>query len=402
MVRNIVMCFDGTGYEFGPHNTNVVRLIQVLDRDPTAQRLYYDPGVGTLPEPYRLTRFGKAWSVWGGKTFGTGLLPKVGQAYGYLMNYWEPGDKVFLFGFSRGAYTARVLAGMLHALGLLPRGNQHLVPYALRLFEAIRGGNGRATNYWKLCDQFRWTFARRGAPDDDARRFPVHFMGLWDTVSSVGWVWDPVRFPYTARNPSVGIVRHAVSIDERRWFFRQNLFERDEGQDFQEQWFAGSHADVGGGYPERDGRLWRLAFQWVLAAACEAGMHFNEPRLRTLLEDTAGGPKPWLEPLHESLTGWWWLAEFFPKLQQMRKSSWRVPRIGLGRSRHIGPGAVMHWSTLLRLRDKPDYNPPNLSPAFVQAVRGLAEVPEALSYRGQRSRSPSSPVLQLHGEAASP
>jgi uncharacterized protein (DUF2235 family) len=184
------------------------------------------------------------FSEWFGLAFGTGLTWKVQEAYIYLMDFWEPGDQVFLFGFSRGAYTVRVLAGLLHTLGLLPRGNQNLVPYVVRLFNAIRKAgtheeSDRARAYWELCNAFRWTFVRPVPGSSDDRRFHVHFLGVWDTVSSVGWVWDPLKFPYTAHNPSIAIIRHAVSVDERRWFFRQNLMEQRGKQDFKELWFPG-------------------------------------------------------------------------------------------------------------------------------------------------------------------
>src|ERR1043165_1020300 len=244
MPRNLVICCDGTSNQFGVQNTNVVRLIQSLDRDPTRQRLYYDPGVGTLPEPGFVTAIGQWFSDVCGLAFGAGLLWKVQEAYAYLMNMWEPEDHVFLFGFSRGAYTVRVLAGLLHELGLLPRSNDNLIPYVTRLFKTARKDQtlGRAepkSQYWQLREDFRRTFARPTFAGDAERRFPIHFLGVWDTVSSVGWVWDPAKFPYTAHNPSIRIVRHAVSIDERRWFFRQNLMEKTGDQDFHQLWFPG-------------------------------------------------------------------------------------------------------------------------------------------------------------------
>ena len=112
---------------------------QVLDRRPDRQRHYYDPGVGTLPEPQMLTRLGMRASELFGLAFGAGLIAKVEEAYSYLMDIWGPDDRVFLFGFSRGAYTVRVLAGLLHGLGLLPRGSNNMVPYVMRLFESVRG-----------------------------------------------------------------------------------------------------------------------------------------------------------------------------------------------------------------------------------------------------------------------
>ena len=269
MSRNIVICCDGTNNEFGVNNTNVVRLIQALNRDPAKQRLHYDPGVGTLPEVGRVTALGKWLSKVRGLAFGSGLSSIVEDAYSYLMDFWEPGDRVFLFGFSRGAYSVRVLAGLLHALGLLPRGNQNLLPYVMRLF---KGSRGRRDNkdYWNLLNHFRWTFARQISDRDDDRRFPVHFLGVWDSVSSVGWVWDPVTYPFTRRNPSIEVIRHAVSVDERRCFFRQNLMvpaDREPPQDFKELWFPGVHCDVGGGYPKTEGGLWQEPFRWMIAEA---------------------------------------------------------------------------------------------------------------------------------------
>ena len=101
--RNLILCFDGTNNEFGQEPTNVVRLIQVLDRDRSKkQRLYYDPGIGTLPEPSLFVPALKTLSAWFGLAFGLGLSRKIAQAYTYLMDFLEPGDRVFVFGFSRG------------------------------------------------------------------------------------------------------------------------------------------------------------------------------------------------------------------------------------------------------------------------------------------------------------
>src|SRR6266516_3040237 len=207
--RNLVVCFDGTNYEFGREPTNVVRLIEVLDRDRSKrQRLYYDPGIGTLPEPGILIPALKTLTEWFGLAFGLGLSRKIAQAYTYLMDSWESNDRVFLFGFSRGAYTARVLAGLLHQVGLLPRGNYNLIPYALKYFRRITEGHHHQSekidrSKWKkLCDDFRHTFAREIIPGDDDRRFKVHFLGVCDPVSSLGWTCAPKHFPYATYTPS--------------------------------------------------------------------------------------------------------------------------------------------------------------------------------------------------------
>src|SRR5258708_3608219 len=381
MPRNFVICCDGTSNQFSANNTNVVRLVQVLKRD-LDQHVYYDPGVGTFPEPGWVTAFGRWISDLGGLAFGAGLAWKVQEAYCYLMNYWEQGDRVFLFGFGRGAYTVRVLAGLLHELGLLSRGADNLVPYAIRLFKTAPSDHQPAhetarSGYWKLRDEFRRTLAR--PTSDGSRRFSVHFVGLWDTVSSVGWVWDPARFPFTAHNPGIGIIRHAVSVDERRWFFLQNLMEPVDGHDLQQVWVPGVHCDVGGGCPESRGDLWRLAFEWMLTEGKKAGLRVDQELEASVLSSSTASTPPWTAKQNESLTPLWWPAEFFPKLSRRQGSSWPVPQVGLGRHRRIRPGELMQKATLLRIRDTP-YAPPNLSNKFLQHVRTLTTMPDALPY----------------------
>jgi uncharacterized protein (DUF2235 family) len=357
-------------------------LVQVLDRDPSVQRLYYDPGVGTLPEPNAFTRLHKWISKVYGLAFGGGLTRKVGEAYAFLMDTWELGDRVYLIGFSRGAYTARVLAGLLYNLGLLPRGNDNLIPYVLRLHASVRGVDPAAkdSNYWKLCAQFRSSFAREVCEGEDQRRFPVHFLGAWDTVASVGWVWDPKTYPYTSKNPGIAIARHAISIDERRWFFRQNLLQPADGQDLVERWFPGVHSDVGGGYPEAESGLWRVSLEWLLGEARAAGLRVDDARLKHVLGRTPASPTPWRDPQHESLLGTWKLAEYFPKVVWHPDTKRMWPGIGRGRYRFIRDGDVLHKATLLRIRETA-YAPPNLSEAFRRRDRELDVVPEFMPYR---------------------
>jgi uncharacterized protein (DUF2235 family) len=381
MPRKIVICCDGTGNQFGSVNTNVVRIVQTINRDPTVQRLYYDPGVGTLPEPGVWGKLQKTCSQIAGLAFGSGMMFKVEEAYIYLMNIWEPGDQIFLFGFSRGAYTVRILAGMLHTLGLLPRGNENLVPYVAKTYKALNKSDFKK---WEtLCNDFRWTFARPATENDD-RRCPVHFLGVWDTVSSVGWVWDPPTYPYTARNPSISIIRHAVSVDERRCFFRQNLMTREESQDFKQYWFPGVHSDIGGGYPETDSNIWRAPFEWLLAEAKEAGLELNDPRLSVVMDKyrtvQMNTRNPATDPQHESLHGFWWILEFFPKLVWNSKLKRKVPKLGLGRHRIIPEKALIHKSTLLRIRENQTYSPSNISPTFRNRVISLSSLPDVMEY----------------------
>jgi uncharacterized protein (DUF2235 family) len=381
MGKNIVICFDGTSNEFGPSVTNVVRLVQLL-RHESEQVVHYAPGIGTMPGPGFVTYLGQKFSLLSGLAFGTGLTGIVCEAYEYLMNAWEPGDRVFLFGFSRGAYTARVLAAMLHAMGLLPRGNGNMVPYAMRLFQSVRGRTGDGGgdertrfNYWKLLNQFRFTFARTGANIGDRRGFPIHFVGVWDTVSSVGWIWEPGSFPYTRTNPSIDTVRHALAIDERRWFFRQNEFSPADGQDCVQRWFAGSHGDVGGGYTDK--QAWRCSFDWIVAEAVARGLLIDPLACEKLKNSAPTDPS--LEDIHESLTWKWWPAEIVPKRTWNEKSKRTSFDVGLGRHRSIKPGSLIDQSALLRMRKLP-YHPANLPTKFLEKVRQLEQVPETLPF----------------------
>ena len=135
---------------------------------------------------------------------------------------------MYLFGFSRGAYTARAVCSLLHMYGLIHRGNDPLVPYAVRMMMAIekvreakakilsitREQDEAVANYFRLADDFRNTMCRKGCAP--------HFVGVWDTVSSVGWVENPLKLPFSADNPDINIGRHAIAIDERRASFRSN------------------------------------------------------------------------------------------------------------------------------------------------------------------------------------
>jgi uncharacterized protein (DUF2235 family) len=385
MSRLHVICCDGTSNQFGEHNTNVVRLVRLLDPDSPHQRVFYDPGVGTLPEPSVFTSAGKRVSTLLGLAFGLGLIRNVEDAYTYLMEAWEPGDKIFLFGFSRGAYTVRVLAGLLNVIGLLSKGNEQLVPYVLRMFGYLRRAalteRGRVLKFKKLTEDFQTTFARVTGPAQQ-RHCVIDFMGLWDTVTSVGWVWNPVTFPYTTHLPNVRVIRHALSLDERRAFFRQNHVRplRDGSQDLEERWFAGVHGDVGGGYRvENDRRLWEYPFAWIVEEAVLAGLSISTQRLQAMMPGGQPAAKAFVDSSHKSLRWYWWPAELVPKWHRRYGSRLPRPYFGLWRRRKLEESDRIDRSVLIRLRQT-DYRPSNLSPEFVEHVQHLTHVPIYLTY----------------------
>ena len=355
MPKNIVICCDGTGNQFGHENSNVVKLYKTLTRS-ASQIAYYHPGVGTMGARNALTRIGKWWTRVIGLAFGYGISDNVADAYQFLMRTYEPEDRIYVFGFSRGAYTARALCGMLHVVGLLSSGNEALIPYAIRMLKR------RSIDFAVLAD-FKKTFSRE---------CKVHFIGVWDTVSSVGWIYNVVQFPFTAKNPAIDIARHAVSIDERRVFYRQNLFvEASPGQDIEQVWFAGVHSDVGGSYPETESGLSKLALQWMLCEGEPAGLLVDLQRKAEILGSKLHyvAPDP-TGPLHKSLHGFWWLAEMWPKVVRIHQPGpgniWKNSvRVNLARPRSIPAGSLVHTSVEQRMNAIWSYRPKNLVPLAI-------------------------------------
>jgi uncharacterized protein (DUF2235 family) len=348
-LKNIVVCCDGTSNEFARDRTNVVRLFYALEQRAGVQAVYYHPGVGTMEPPGALT----VWERYGtrllGLAFGYGLRADVRDAYVFLMNAYEEGDRIFLFGFSRGAYVVRAVASLVHAYGLIPPGNEPLVPYAVRNLLAVsRKKTPEAVlEALQLAGEFKDTFAA-------ARRCSIYFVGVWDTVSSVGWIENPLHLPYTADNPGIVHGRHAVAIDERRAFFRSNLWRRSAQlaahgpQEENQVWFAGSHCDVGGGYAESESGLSKVTLKWMLDEAAALGLLLDPARCGRVLGQSGSSltpPNP-AAPPHESLEWYWWPAELIPKKHySWAKGRWER-RMNLGRRRTIPDGSCIHASVL--------------------------------------------------------
>jgi uncharacterized protein (DUF2235 family) len=353
MPRNLVICCDGTSNQPAHDMTNVAKLYFTLENDATRQITFYHPGLGTMEPPGALTPAEKLTTVTLGLAMGRGIEDDIRDAYVFLSDYYVPGDRVFLFGFSRGAYTARAVAGLLRMYGLIEPGNAPLAPYAIRMMFAInrardRNDDDMARQVFALAARFRATYSRECKP---------HFVGTWDTVSSVGWFAHPTRLPYTANNADVGIARHAVAIDEHRAFFPQNLWrpgtEEPSGpRDLKQVWFPGSHCDVGGGYPEGpESAQSKFPLAWMIDEARAAGLLLDQSKVDDVLGVSAGShfqiASPQF-PLHESLTGWWALAEFIPKPYYdyvTGRNSWRA---NLFRRRVIPPKSLVHASAYMR------------------------------------------------------
>ncbi len=364
MPKNIVVCCDGTSNEFDGDRTNVVKLYQMLVHDSDVQTTYYHPGLGTMEAAGALTAFSRWWTKLAGFAFGYGLKNDIRDIYVFLMNHYEEGDRVFLFGFSRGAYTVRAVAALLHMYGLIRKGNEPLVPYAIRMMKRISAQNaGRDRNDDRsavgrtlaVAQQFKHTFS--------VAECRPYFVGVWDTVNSVGWIENQLRLPFSGHNPSIEIGRHALAIDERRASFRPNLWrpkpkpQRTGPKDLLQVWFPGSHGDVGGGYPERDSGLSKIALEWMLREAQHKGLLTN-PEREARIMGLAGGNYVKPEPtatLHDELKSLkWWFAQLVPKKQWQRRREggrdvWSERRkISLSGWRAIPPGSHVHEAAYAR------------------------------------------------------
>ncbi|KAJ5747184.1 uncharacterized protein N7511_008880 [Penicillium nucicola] len=231
--KQFVLCFDGTGNKFAgdASDTNLVKIYRMLDRSKSHQYHYYQPGIGTYVTSNnfggksRLERVKSSYKKAKDAALGSSFDEHVLGGYKFLMRYYAPGDKIYFFGFSRGSYTARFLAEMLDFVGLLQPGNEEMIRFAWKTFakwqqrrDTTDHDHEERHRLFMFMKAFRETFSRPVGR--------IQFLGLFDTVNSVpvfenAWM-ERSKFPYTAQS-SARVIRHAVSIDERRAKFRQDL-----------------------------------------------------------------------------------------------------------------------------------------------------------------------------------
>lgn len=332
--RTLVLCFDGTGDQFDADNSNIIQLISLLKKDDRSkQMVYYQSGIGTYTSPQIATPFMSKIYKTVDVMIAWNLDAHVMAGYEFLMQNYHSGDRICIFGFSRGAYTARSLAGMIHKVGLLPADNWQQVPFAYKMYTRTDEVG------WDQSTAFKQAFS------NDVQ---IEFLGVWDTVDSVGLI--PKRLPFTTSNTILRTFRHAVSLDEHRAKFKANLWNRpsaremllgtsrwmtqNSGQntsqssslktrrgsseerkeseiewtpqvdefmnkmeklhssscgkptDIEEVWFAGCHCDVGGGSVKNSTRysLARISLRWMIRECFKTntGIMFDSQRLRQL------------------------------------------------------------------------------------------------------------------------
>lgn len=397
MGKNIVICCDGTGNEIETQLSNVLKLYRVLSKSEE-QRVYYSRGVGTIGQQNSWQRFRQQTRGVFGLATGYGLDEDVLGAYRFLCQVYESGDRIWLFGFSRGAYTVRVLAAFLHVVGLVKPDQVNLAGYAFAAYKRASSGSWDTTRSSKQADTGdsgstlaeAWHFGRVAG----ASPVRIEFIGVWDTVASVIVPRHDRIFPdlqllrHTRTNSSVKFFRQAIAIDERRRMFRLNRWKDPQKylpnpfqasseveQNIKQVWFAGLHADIGGGYAEEESGLSKFPLAWMIQEACIQGLLINKSMLNHLVygQPREGSKHDYVAPnaiadMHHSLTSLWWILEWLPKRIKWREWTkrngifgWYLPR---GEPRLIPEGAKIHRSVQLRMQGVQTYRPVNLPQSY--------------------------------------
>jgi uncharacterized protein (DUF2235 family) len=262
--------------------TNVLRMTRAVmpESGGAEQVAFYDWGVGTDRK-----------QLMGGLS-GVGIDKNIMDCYRFIVHNYDEGDQLFFFGFSRGAYTVRSLAGFIRNCGLLQRPHAHKTAKAFRLYRKRTKASGPN-------ESEAASFRKKYAVADIT---PIEFVGAWDTVGSLGIpvpFWGTLndrKFLFHDTEPSkiVQHARHAVSIDENREDFKPVLWSDKPNVDVKQVWFAGVHSDVGGGYKNRG--LSDCASSWMVAEAAKCGLQFESHFVDSI------NPKPSIE-MHNARKG---------------------------------------------------------------------------------------------------
>jgi len=281
-MANIVICADGTWNR--PEEdiekdfpTNVLRLARAIkpSANGVKQHVFYDWGLGSYHN-----------SVSAGAT-GRGIHKNILDGYRYIVQNYAANDKIFLFGFSRGAYTVRALSGLINNCGVLKRPDARLISGAWKIYKSPLKKNKPAGEAARLF---------RNSHCHPSRK--VHFVGVWDTVGALGIPFSFMglferhdEFYDTKMGSNVSIARHALAIDEKREDFAPTIWTPRPGVDLKQVWFAGVHTDIGGSYPPDKGTGRKSSdtpLAWMLDEAKSAGLKI-EPHIRKSLTNGAKG-----------------------------------------------------------------------------------------------------------------
>jgi uncharacterized protein (DUF2235 family) len=279
-MKRIVICADGTwnrpekdlAKDFPTNVLRLSRAIKPTDKDNTPQQVFYDWGIGSYYD-----------KIGGGAT-GKGIQKNVMDAYRYIVQNYAPSSEIWLFGFSRGAYTVRSLCGLINNCGILKRPNAKLIETAFTLYKKPGSKNSPSGSN---------SVAFRKEHSHLSRE--VKFVGVWDTVgalgipiSFLGFLDEEDEFYDTKLGSNVRIARHAMAIDEFREDFKPSIWENKDTLDLKQVWFSGAHADVGGSQkPDPDGsQIADIPLNWMLREAAAHGLA-TEQHLKQQLTNNA-------------------------------------------------------------------------------------------------------------------
>jgi uncharacterized protein (DUF2235 family) len=292
--KNLIVLCDGTWQDLNqPFPTNVVRLLEAIapqTLEGNDQIIYYDEGIGTQQVSIEPGPIDKLIKIAGG-ALGLGIDHRILKCYRFLCLNYRPGDKIYLFGFSRGAYTVRSLAGLIYNCGLLRSEHVRMIPQAYSIYRRPNSDKESAPSGSESV-AFRKKYAITDMPDGRPR---IQFMGLWDTVKALGIPDIPLlrqlsknanekyEFHDHKLSPIIDAAFHAVSIEEKRSTF--SLIPIDHMSTtscgfLQQAWFPGGHGGVGGGEAAA-APLADCALQWMFNKLDESnsGLHFDADRI---------------------------------------------------------------------------------------------------------------------------
>jgi uncharacterized protein (DUF2235 family) len=301
MAKRIVILSDGTGNAASSvWRTNVWRIFQSLKLESHDQVAHYDDGVGTSSfKPLALI----------GGAFGYGLKRNILASYKFVCRNYKPGSTLYFFGFSRGAFTVRVLSALILQQGLVQASTEsELQDLARKAYRAYRAKGYKSFTRLEVLgrlirDGFVWLFDKllgRTSYTNAKKTMPpnIEFIGVWDTVAAYGlptdemtrgisdWIW-PLELPNRVLNEKVLCARHALALDDERTTFHPVLWTEEKEpqqpedvpyatacQRIVQVWFTGMHANVGGGYP--DDALAFTPLYWLMREARERKLEFKE------------------------------------------------------------------------------------------------------------------------------
>ncbi len=301
MKKRIIICCDGTWNNPEKRDvTNVVKLTRAIlpkDKDSVNQIVFYDWGVGSE---------GASTAIQGG-AMGVGLDKNIRDAYRFLVHNYISGDEIYLFGFSRGAYTARSTVGFIRNVGILKKEHAELIPKAYSMYRA-KTHHPNSPKARRLRSQYSHVINEIPGNPCVPR---IKFVGVWDTVGALGIplrVLEDIKkkkyeFHDTQLSSTVEYACHAVAIDEKRIDFKPALWvtQPTPDQTVRQVWFVGVHCDIGGGYSEH--KLSDIALKWMISHASKQELAFNTRYIRQL---TFSRTPLYLGKLHKSRRGVYW------------------------------------------------------------------------------------------------